>query len=91
LGAVASLHLLHVVEVRGIEELRPEDRDKAAIRATAGEPSGYGPFSDARPGVKSGNMHRSAPLSSLFKPEQSLTGVPRLFVALELCSHAGTK
>ena len=44
-----------------------------------------------RPGVKSGNMHRSAPLSSLFKPEQSLTGVPRLFVALELCSHAGTK
>lgn len=66
-------------------------RPEAAIRATAGEPSGYGPFSDARPGVKSGNMHRSAPLSSLFKPEQSLTGVPRLFVALELCSHAGTK
>jgi hypothetical protein len=36
-------------------------------------------------------MHRSAPLSSLFKLEQSLTGVPWLFVAVELCSHAGTK
>ena len=62
---------------------RPFARPQVSLPDTA--------FSDARPGVKSGNMHRSAPLSSLFKPEQSLTGVPRLFVALELCSHAGTK